>query len=206
MDMNTRFTGLTKIPQQPAARLLSLANAELDTELAAPASAAVEVVLEELEQKGALIDMLRLLSVALPARERVWWSCLAARDTLKDGGKDGGKLPPPLAAAEAWVFKPTEENRAVAHHAVQHASMKDDTKHCAMAVQFHDGTLGPGELATHPAPPGGSEVSAFAMNVVAIGRSGKTLEVAAGLLIDRALDIARGGSGRVEPQKSREGA
>lgn len=202
MEMNARFSGLTKIPQQPAARLLSMANAELETELTAPASAAVEVVLEELEQKGALIDMLRLLSVALPARERVWWSCLAARDTLKDGNK----LPPPLAAAEAWVFKPTEENRAVAHHAVQHASMKDDTKHCAMAVQFHDGTLGPGDLAQHPAPPGGSEVSAFAMNVVAIGRSGKTLEVAAALLIDRALDIARGGSGRVEQQMTKQGA
>ena len=200
--MNERFSGLTKLPKQPAARLLSLANAELETELNAPASAAIEVVLEELEQKGALIDMLRVLSVALPARERVWWSCLAARDTLKDGAK----LPPPLAAAEAWVFKPTEENRAVAHHAVQHASMKDDTKHCAMAVQFHDGTLGPGELAQHPAPPGGSEVSAFAMNVVAIGRSGKPLAVAAGLLIDRALDIARGGSGRVEVQRTKEGA
>jgi len=200
--MNNRFLNLTKIPQQPAARLLSMANAELETELSSPASAAVETVLEELEQKGALIDMLRLLSVALPARERVWWSCLAARDTLPEGSK----LPPPLAAAEAWVFKPTEENRAVAHHAVQHASMKDDTKHCAVAVQFHDGTLGPGDLSQHAAPPGGSEVSAFAMNVVAIGRSGKTLEVAAGLLIDRALDIARGGSGRVEQQMSKEGA
>ncbi|MBC7477753.1 MAG: hypothetical protein H7317_06620 [Pseudorhodobacter sp.] len=200
--MNKRFLNLTKIPQQPAARLLSMANAELETELSSPASAAVETVLEELEQKGALIDMLRLLSVALPARERVWWSCLAARDTLPEGAK----LPPPLAAAEAWVFKPTEENRAVAHHAVQHASMKDDTKHCAVAVQFHDGTLGPGDLSQHAAPPGGSEVSAFAMNVVAIGRSGKTLEVAAGLLIDRALDIARGGSGRVELKMSKEGA
>lgn len=200
--MNERFLNLTKLPKQPAARLLSQANAELDTELAAPASASVEAVLEELEQKGALIDMLRLLSVALPARERVWWSCLAARDILPEGAK----LPPPLAAAEAWVFKPTEENRTVAHHAAQHASMKDDTKHCAMAVQFHDGTLGPGELAHHPAPPGGSEVSAFAMNVVAIGRSGKPLEVAAGLLIDRALDIARGGSGRVETHMTTEGA
>ncbi len=193
--MNERFSGLTKLPKQPAARLLSNANAQLETELAALASASVEVVLEELETKGALIDMLRLLSVALPARERVWWSCLAARDTLAEGGK----LPPPLAAAEAWVFKPTEENRAVAHQSLQHASMKDDTKHCAMAVQWHDGTLGPGDLAQHPAPPGGSEVSAFAMNVVAIGKSGKTLEVAATLLIDRALDIARGGSGQAKP-------
>ena len=191
--MNERFLNLTKIPKQPAARMLALANAELETELVAPASASVETVLQELHEKGALIDMLRLLSVALPARERVWWSCLAARDTLTEGAK----LPPPLAAAEAWVFKPTEENRAVAHHAVQHASMKDDTKHCAVAVQFHDGTLGPGDLSQHAAPPGGAEVSAFAMNVVAIGRSGKPLEIAAVLLIDRALDIARGGSGRV---------
>ena len=191
--MNERFLNLTKIPKQPAARMLALANAELETELVAPASASVETVLQELHEKGALIDMLRLLSVALPARERVWWSCLAARDTLPEGAK----LPPPLAAAEAWVFKPTEENRAVAHHAVQHASMKDDTKHCAVAVQFHDGTLGPGDLSQHAAPPGGAEVSAFAMNVVAIGRSGKPLEIAAVVLIDRALDIARGGSGRV---------
>lgn len=200
--MNERFSGLTKLPKHPAARLLSNANAELETELAAPASASVEVVLEELEKKGALIDMMRLLSVALPARERVWWSCLAARDILVEGAK----LPPPLAAAEAWVFKPTEENRAVAQHALQHASMKDDTKHCAMAVQFHDGKLGPGDLAQHAAPPGGSEVSAFAMNVVAIAKSGKTLEVAAGKMIDRALDIARGGSGRPAPQKTKEGA
>ena len=198
--MTDQFSDLTKLTRQPAARLLSMANAELETELVAPASASVEVVLRELSEKGALIDMMRLLSVALPARERVWWSCLAARDILVEGAK----LPPPLAAAEAWVFKPTEENRAVAHHALLHASMKDDTKHCAMAVQFHDGTLGPGDLAKHAAPPGGAEVSAFAMNVVAIAKSGTTLEVAAGKMIDRALDIARGGSGR-PAQKTKEG-
>ena len=200
--MNKRFANLIKLPKQPAARLLSQANAELSTDLSAPASASVEAVLEELEHKGALIDMLRLLSVALPARERVWWSCLAARDILPEGAK----LPPPLAAAEAWVLKPTEDNRAAAHHAVQHASLKDDTKHCAVAVQFHDGTLGPGDLAQHAAPPGGAEVSAFAMNMVALGRSGKPLEVAAAVLIDRALDIARGGSGRIDTQPSMAGA
>lgn len=200
--MTDRYSDLVKLIKQPAARLLANANAELETVLSAPASAPVEVVLRELDEKGALIDIMRLLSIALPARERVWWSCLAARDLMAPGDK----VPQPLAAAEAWVFKPTEENRAVAHHAVQHASMKDDTKHCAMAVQFHDGTLGPGELAQHPAPPGGSEVSAFAMNIVAIAKSGKMLDEAAGLMIARALDIARGGSGRIEPAKTKEGA
>lgn len=201
--MNERFSGLTKLPRQPAARLLSMANAELETELDAPASASVEAVLDELDRKGALIDMMRLLSVALPARERVWWSCLAARDILPQGAK----LPPPLAAAEAWVFKPSEENRAQAHQSLQHASMKDDTKHCAQAVQWHDGTLGPGDLAQHAAPPGGSEVSAFAMVIVAIGKSGKMLDVVGPLMIDRALDIARGGSGQIKlAEKTTEGA
>ncbi|OZA10157.1 MAG: hypothetical protein B7Y02_11245, partial [Rhodobacterales bacterium 17-64-5] len=91
--MSERFSGLTKLIRQPAARLLAHANAELDTELTSPASASVEVVLAELDQKGAVIDMLRLLSVALPPRERVWWACLAARDSLAPGAK----VPPPLA-------------------------------------------------------------------------------------------------------------
>lgn len=192
--MTDRYSDLSKLIKQPAARLLANANAQLESDVSAPASASVDVVLRELDQRGAWVDIMRLLSVALPARERVWWSCLAARDILLPGAK----VPPPLAAAEAWVFKPTEENRAIAHHAAQHASMKDETKYCAMAVQFHDGTLGPGDLAQHPAPPGGSEVSVFAMNIVAIARSGKLLDEAAGLMIARALDIARGGSGRIE--------
>ena len=199
--MADRFSDLVKIPRQPAARLLANANASLLTELAAPASAPVEVVLRELEGKGALVDMMRLLAVALPARERVWWACLAARDMVAPGAK----VPATLASAEAWVFKPGEENRAAARDAVQHAGMDDEFKHCAMAVQFHDGTLGPGDMAQHPAPPGGAEVAAFAMAVTAIVRTGKTLEVGAGLMIDRALDIARGGSGRVGAAQMAEG-
>lgn len=192
--MDDRFANLVKIPAQPAARLLAAENAELDTAVSAPASAPVDVVLRELAAKEAWVDMVRLLSVALPVRERVWWACLAARDTLAPGAR----VPPPLAAAEAWVFKPNEQNRALAHHAVQQASMKDDTKFCAMAVQFHDGTLGPGELAKHPAPPGGASVAAFAMNIMSLPHSDLPFEVAIGHVIERGLDIARGGSGQVK--------
>ncbi len=189
-----RFANLVKIPAQPAARLLAADNAELDTVLSSPASAPVDAVLRELDHRQAWVDMVRLLSVALPPRERVWWSCLAARDMMEPGAR----VPPPLAAAEAWVFKPTEENRAVAHHAVQHAAMKDETKYCAMSVQFHDGTLGPGDLAKHPAPPGGSAVAAFAMNIISLAHTGLPFELAIGHAIERGLDIARGGSGQVK--------
>ena len=192
--MGDRFAGLTKLPRQPAAKLLSLANAKLKTPLSAPANAPLDVVLAELDAKGALVDMLRLLAVALPPRERVWWACLAARDTLAEGAPP----PPPLKAAEAWVFKPSDENRAAAIDSIAQADPDDETVHCATAVQFADGTLGVADLAQHEGPPGASETLAFAMNLVALGTRGDDFEAYGAHLVDRALDVARGGSGRIE--------
>lgn len=198
-DAAERFANLKKVPRQPAARLLALANAKLSTPVAAPASAPIEAVLAELAEKDALVDMLRLLSVALPARERVWWSCLAARDVIGAGAEP----PPPLKAAEAWVFKPTEEMREAAQAALELAEVDDDTVHCATGVLYCDGTLGPGPMAEHAAPPGAAEICAFAMNVIALGQRPEEFPTFGQLLVERALDIARGGNGRVEaPQRA----
>ncbi len=199
--MTDRFASLTKLPADPAARMLAQANAKLETKLSAPAAASVGTVLAELDQREAPVDMMRLLSVALPPRERVWWACLAARDVI---GADAPP-PPPLRAAEAWVFKPTDENRAAARTAVEAAEVGDDTVHCANAVVFSAGTLGTGELARYPAPPGAAEVSAFAMNVLSLGAA-DDFKARAALLIDRALDIARGGPGKVEPRPASDAA
>src|SRR5690606_15376815 len=112
--MEGRFAGLKKIPKEPARRLLALANARLTVPIAAPASAPVEAVLEELAAAEAHVDMMRLLSVSLPARECIWWGCLAAEDVL--AGREPTR---PLAAAQAWVFKPTDENRDAARRAAE---------------------------------------------------------------------------------------
>jgi hypothetical protein len=192
--MNARFADLKKIPDEPAARMLARANARLTTRLRAPASAPVAVVLEELEAADALVDMLRLLAIALPPRERVWWACLAARDALPPGAA----APPPLAAAEAWVFRPDDETRAAARAAAEAAGPEDDTALCASAAAMADGTLGPGDLAGHPAPPGGAETLAFGMAVLSLSRRSDAFAAQGRLLVDRALDIARGGNGRIE--------
>ena len=191
--MSERFHELTKVPKQPAAKLLARAGMKLQIPIDAPASALPEVVLSELAAKAEWIELLKLLAVLLPPRERVWWACLAARDFI---GAKSPADPLPLAAAEAWVFEPNETNRAAVMAALQDSDPAEDTVHCASAALYFNGTLGPDDMAEHPAPPGGAELSAFAMNVVALGKLSDRFDSHMQVLIDRALEIARGGSGR----------
>ena len=197
--MSDRFKNLVKIPDEPATKMLARANVLLKTPIEAPASAPAETVLAELGDKGAMVDLILLLSVLLPPRERVWWACLAARDYI---GPKSDKDPPSLAASEDWVFNPTEENRNAARITLDHAYVDDDTVNCAISVLYADGTLGPGDLAQYPAPAGAAEAAAFAMNMVALGELSDRFEEHGQLLIDRALDIARGGNGQLETGKT----
>jgi hypothetical protein len=200
--MSSRLADLRKIPPEPAARLLAKANARLTCRPALPATAGTEEMLRALEEAEAWVDMLRLLSVSLPPRERVWWSCLAARDLL---GPDPATLPATLLAAEAWVRRPGDETKAAARLAIDTADPDDTVSLCATAAVFADGTLGAGDLAALPAPPGASEAAAFGMNILAIGRGGGDFAGEVNRLVDRGLDIARGGTGRPDrPSKTSE--
>jgi hypothetical protein len=191
--MSQRFAGLKKVSKDPAARMLALANTKLQTKIKSPASAGVPDVLTELAAAEAYVDMLRLISVALPPRERTWWACLAGRDVL---GASSEKVPPTLAAAESWVRKPTDTAKAAVRVALDTVEVDDDTALCATAAMFADGTLGPGELAHHAAPPGAAQAAALGMNLMAIGTGSRDFAAEANRLIDRALDIARGGNGK----------
>ncbi len=192
--MTGRFENLVKMPPDPVAKLLSRANVLLKTPLEAAPTANAAAVLAELETKGALVDLLRVMAVLLPARERVWWACLAARDYIGPRGPDD---PPSLSASEAWVLDPTEENRDIARQTLDHAYVDDDTVNCALAVLYNDGTLGPGDLRQYPAPAGAAETAAFAMNMVALGQLSDKFEEHGRLLVERGLDIAKGGRGQV---------
>lgn len=190
--MSERFENLKKIPEQPAARLLAAANAKLKTEISAPASAPVQVVLAELEQAGAFVDMIRLLSVSLPPRECVWWSCIAGRDLIGPNGKSAC-----LSTAEAWVFEPTDDIRLRLQTVLETESSGDKTAPCATAAFYAPGNLGPGDMKEHPAPVGVVSACAFGINLKTL-KLGPDPETRFNLIIDRALDIARGGNGKVE--------
>ena len=193
--MSERFKDMVKVPKEPAAKLLSLSNTRLETPISAPVAALPEEVLAELDEKGAMFDVLRLLSIVLPPRERVWWACLAARDYI---GPKSDKDPKPLVASEDWVFKPTEENRERARLSMDNAYIDDDTVNIAMSVLYSDGTLGPADLSEFPAPAGAAETCAFVMNIVALDKKPDIFQEYGQMLIDRAVDIARGGNGRLD--------
>ncbi len=192
--MSERFAKLHKVPEQPAARFLAAANAKIKTKLRAPANASVETVLAELEGAQAQVDMLRVISTALPAREAVWWACLAARDVLSEGESNIC-----LKAAEAWVFDPTTENRQKVQMALEAADPGDKTVLSATAALYAPGNLGDSEeMKDIPAPVGIVANCAFGMNLKSL-KVDKNPEARLDLLIDRAIDIARGGNGKIEP-------
>jgi hypothetical protein len=188
-----RFAELKKIPQEPAARMLASVNAKLKTPVDVPASASVEAVLEKLAEKNAWVDVLRLLSIAMPPREGVWWACIAARDVVGEGDENATHC---LKASEAWVFKPDEKNREAARVSLDNVYVDDDTNLVATAVMYAPGNMGPGDMSKYPAPAGAVSSCVFGMNMISLGEA-EDFDTHLQLLIDRALDISRGGSGKV---------
>ncbi len=195
--MSERFSDLKKVPKEPAMRILALANMKLNTRLGTPANAPVPDVLAFLDEQPdkieAVLDMLRLLASSLPPRERSWWACLAARDML---GLDPEVIPETLQAAEAWVRKPSDETRTIVREKLEVAEPDDPTSLASVTAVFCDGKLGAGDLAQYDAPVGASQGAAFGMNVTALAVAEDGFLEGAQHLIDRALDLARGGNGK----------
>lgn len=198
--MTERFKNLKKVQDQPAARALAMCNFVLDSKLELPVKASIAETLNALENTDdGSLDIFRVLSAILPAREGVWWACLATRD-LASVSNNGG-VSPILSATERWVFKPTEENLHSIKLALDSASVDDESSLCGTAALFANGRLGPGELNEFEAPPGASAMMIFGALVKSWSEHGDNLINHENLLIERALDLARGGDGKVTVQQ-----
>ncbi|MEM6488116.1 MAG: hypothetical protein AAF677_07575 [Pseudomonadota bacterium] len=190
------FQGMVKLQPVTAAELIAHEQIELETSIHVPADTALPDLLARLDGEMADVDRLRLLAHALPVREAAWWACMAARDMLIERlAKDPRDVPPCLAVTEAWVFQPNEENRVAARAAMEAAHPTDETQLCAMVVCFSDGRLGPGELQQFPAPPQAAALAVFALQMKSMCLVPEKAVARAAVLVERGLDIARGGDG-----------
>lgn len=196
----TALGELKKLVTGPLLPMLDAADIQLQTDLQIGKNAEAPEVLAALDAKrgdgaGAVVDMLRIIALTLPPREAVWWACLSARDLV---GHDT-ELPKTscVATAEAWVFKPGDETRLDAYNAMVGARTSDKTKSAAQAAVFGAGTMGPGIADDAKTPPGllGNVVFGMLMTSISASPDKKGVEWM-DFLLERGLEIARGGNGR----------
>ncbi len=189
MNKTSAFTGLVKIKTRSAGEVVRLGKVKFPFRPETKPDDPVANLIEELVAQNLLMDALKILALALPPREGVWWGCLAARDMLEPDQKTKA-----LTAAEAWVFKPSQESKkALKSFALE--SDGPDTMMCEAGfnVPLPDDTAAP---AGPPHLPGLLVFSAQLHSFYApdypeeISRQGQ-------LLLGRGLNIAKGGNGHI---------
>jgi hypothetical protein len=143
-------------------------------------------------------DAVRFLTRGLPKREAVWWACLCARDALPPD------TPPPveaaLKAAEAWVYKPEEENRRAAMTCADAAKFDSPSSWAAMGAFWSGGSMAPPGL---PIVPPGQDLTAAAVTgaimLAAVQSDPAKADERYRRFLAYGVDIAEGGTGRKKP-------
>ncbi len=194
----------------PKLRFARAAEAIAGLELAPEAMALLApgatpaIFLKALIGAGLLVDAIRLLAIALPRREAVWWACLAARGALATApaAAPATDAPPAdlaaLEAAEAWVYRPTEENRRATFPPAELLNFKTAAAYAAMAAFWSGGSLAPPD-APVVVPPGDGLTGTAAAAAVLLAAAALPKEAPARqrASLVQALDIANGGSGKM---------
>lgn len=141
------------------------------------------------------VDAVRFLAFALPARQGVWWACLAVRAAL------GEQLAPPardaVAAAEAWVYKPVESNRVATLPAAEAAGVDGFAGYAALAAFWSGGSMTPpGQPEVPPNPALSPNAVAAAVLLAGLDAAPDTAAAWYGDMVARGINIANGGDGR----------
>lgn len=148
-------------------------------------------------------DAIRFLSRALPKREATWWACLAARSTVNDATPT--QQIQALEAAEAWVYRPNEENRRLAYERAVAATFENPSSWAAMAAFWSGGSMTAPDLpVVPPADNLTSKAATGAIMLSAVHGDPRKLEETYQLYLKQGLDIAAGGDGRAQPELDSE--
>ena len=144
------------------------------------------------------IDAVRVMAQTLPRREAAWWACLNARASLDDDAPEQSTRI--LEAAEAWVFKPSDELGRKAFDLAEAAGFDTAESYAALAVFWACDNMAPPETEAVIEPDETlSGVAAAAAIILAVSKLKSPQEATAWYerAMMQALDIARGGSGRL---------
>ncbi len=139
-------------------------------------------------------DAIRFLAYALPHREGVWWACLAARTSLAPDTPPGHAET--IAAAEEWVYHPSDEARRAAFAAAEKIGFKSPAAYAGLAAFWSGGSLAPPGLPEIPPDPALCPTAvSSAVLLAAVVREPHKAEGKYRAFLTSGVDIANGGNG-----------
>ena len=187
----------TKLNQAPVADVAAAAGLSPEAAQLATPGVTPDRFVDAMVEKAQLIDAVRYLANALLQREAVWWACLAARAALGSARRPSDI--DSVTAAEAWVYKPTEENRRAAMTKAQATKFDTPSAWAAVAAFWSGGSMAPPDVPIVPPPPFliGRAVAGAIMLAAVTGPADK-IEPRYRHLIAQGADIAAGGNGRLQ--------
>ncbi len=186
----------TKLINAPFADIVAAAQlSEAANGLAARAQTP-DALVDALVAQSLHEDAVRVLAVSLLPREGVWWASLAAHTAMAAVRKPGDA--DALAAAEAWVYKPNEENRRAAMAKAQATQFDSAGAWAAVAAFWSGGSMGPASAPAVPPPPFliARAILGAVMLAAVVGPPDK-IPARYAQLVAQGVDIAAGGNGRI---------
>jgi hypothetical protein len=163
-------------PVSPLRQLCEHAKVSDEAKSLVTAESSTKPFLGLLVEKEMFRDALRLVAFLLPKREAIGWGCLCVRHVF--AAQKDQLLPPALAAAERWVYGPSEENRWAAREAADQEQPRTASGLLAMAVFLAGPSLAPPHVQAVPPPDHlASQMVAKAVAIAGLaGEGGKAKE------------------------------
>lgn len=188
------MSGLAKVKEKFAKELLQ--HFEIEDESQAvikPDSPPLECI-QSLTENKCFNDAVKLIAHALPKREAVWWSCLAARHSLGDNGDELNLAA--IAAAENWVKEPSEKNRQIAKQMSEKLRHKTAASWAATGAYWSAGSMAAeGDPVIPPPPYLYAHAVAGCISLAAALPDPDQAEEKFNRYISQGLDLANGGRG-----------
>lgn len=188
-------TSFVKIQQKQASEITGLFELSEDGKALLTDGISPADFLQLLIGQENYADAINFMAYALPKREAVWWACLCARSCQSSESN-------PLEAkaielAEAWVYKPTQENCTPTFTAAEAIDFKTAAGWAAISAFWSGDNISPiKDNIVKPA----ADLTAKATSgsvMLAMAQDGPELiNEKAQRFIRQAIDIAAGGDGR----------
>lgn len=192
---------LTKLSGIDLATVLSRARLPPEAQAPLAGCAGVGEAIDRLEAAGFAAEAARVLALAMPQRECVWWTCVCAAHTAPPDLPEDDRQAREMA--ELWVRQQKDEPRRAAFAHAEKAGFQTPEAWAAAAAFWSGDSIAPiGQPAIPPGPEltGTAAAGSIALSAV----RGDFSRQAARLkrFLESGRNIASGGAGRIPPEQS----